>query len=176
MGSANLRFDGSLQGKKSPDRRFFGVLSAKRNKLLGACCLVLLSFSHCAAGENIRFEKRELTFEGSGVPVTITAEIARTERERERGLMFRKEIKDGEGMFFIFEKDQLLSFWMKNTLVPLSIAYISRDGVILEIRDLEPGNLRPVVSGRSCRYALEVPRGWFDREGLGPGDRLVSLP
>jgi uncharacterized membrane protein (UPF0127 family) len=90
--------------------------------------------------------------------------------------MFRKEVKDGEGMFFIFERDQVLSFWMKNTLVPLSIAYISRDGEILEIRDLEPGNLNPVVSSRSCRYALEVPEGWFGRVGIGPGDRLVSFP
>jgi uncharacterized membrane protein (UPF0127 family) len=139
-------------------------------------CLVLLSFMRCAAGDNIRFEKRELVFEGSGGPVTLMAEIARTDTQRERGFMFRKEIKDGAGMIFIFERDQILSFWMKNTFVPLSIAFISRDGVILEIRDLEPENLRPVVSGRSCRYALEVPRGWFGRAGLGPGDRLVSLP
>jgi uncharacterized membrane protein (UPF0127 family) len=104
------------------------------------------------------------------------AEVARTDGQRQRGLMFRKEVKDGEGMLFVFERDQILSFWMKNTFVPLSIAYISRDGVILEIRDLEPENLRPVVSSRSCRYALEVPRGWFNRAGLGPGDRLVSFP
>jgi uncharacterized membrane protein (UPF0127 family) len=139
------------------------------------CGLALLSCSRCAAGE-IGFEKRELGFEGSEAPVTIMAEIARTDDQRQRGFMFRKEVKDGEGMFFIFERDQILSFWMKDTFFPLSIAYISRDGVILEIRDLEPENLRPVVSSRSCRYALEVPRGWFDRAGLVPGDRLVSLP
>jgi uncharacterized membrane protein (UPF0127 family) len=141
-----------------------------------ALCLALLFFPGCAAGKNIRFEKQEMILEGSGVSAAIRAEIARTEEQRERGFMFRKEVKDGEGMFFIFEKDQIMSFWMKNTLVPLSIAYISRDGVILEIRDLEPGNLRPVVSSRSCRYALEVPGGWFGRAGLGPGDRLVSFP
>jgi uncharacterized membrane protein (UPF0127 family) len=134
--------------------------------------LCLLSFFRCSAGE-IQFEKRDLVLEGSNLSVTLKAEIARTDKQRQRGLMFRKELKDGEGMLFIFEQDQILSFWMKNTLVPLSIAYISREGVILEIRDLEPGNLRPVASSRSCRYALEVPRGWFDRAGLGPGDRLV---
>jgi uncharacterized membrane protein (UPF0127 family) len=139
-----------------------------------ALCLVLLSFSRCAAGEN--FEKQELVFEGIGGSVTIRAEIARTEDQRQRGFMFRKEVKDGEGMLFIFDRDQVLSFWMKNTLVPLSVAYISRDGVILEIRDLEPGNLRPVVSSRPCRYALEVPEGWFGRAGLGPGDRLIAFP
>jgi uncharacterized membrane protein (UPF0127 family) len=142
---------------------------------LPALCLVL-SLSSCAARENTALEKQELVLKGSDFSVTLMAEIARTEKERQRGLMFRKEIKDGEGMFFIFQRDQILSFWMKNTLIPLSLAYISRDGVILEIRDLEPENLRPVVSGRSCRYALEVPEGWFDRVGLGPGDRLVSFP
>jgi uncharacterized membrane protein (UPF0127 family) len=141
-----------------------------------ALCLVVLSFSRCAAEENVRFEKQELVLQGSGVSATVRAEIARTDTQRQRGLMFRREVKDGEGMLFVFEQDQILSFWMKNTLVPLSVAYISRDGVILEIRDLEPENLRPVVSGRSCRYALEVPRGWFDRVGLGPGDRLLSVP
>jgi uncharacterized membrane protein (UPF0127 family) len=141
-----------------------------------ALCLVSLSFSYCAAGENIEFERQDLVLEGSGFSVTIRAEIARTDKQRQQGFMFRKEVKDGEGMLFVFEKDQLLSFWMKNTLVPLSVAYISREGVILEIRDLEPGNLRPVISSRSCRYALEVPEGWFGRAGLGPGDRLVSVP
>jgi uncharacterized membrane protein (UPF0127 family) len=141
-----------------------------------ALCLLLPSFLSCASGENLRFEKRELVLEGREGPVTIRAEIARTEEQRERGFMFREEVKDGEGMLFVFDRDQVLSFWMKNTLVPLSIAYISRDGVIREIRDLEPGNLRPVVSGRSCRYALEVPRGWFGKAGVEPGNRLVSFP
>jgi uncharacterized membrane protein (UPF0127 family) len=65
-----------------------------------------------------------------------------------------------------------MSFWMKNTLVPLSIAYIANDGRILEIYDMQPGNLTPVRSSRSARYALEVPQGWFDRVGITPGDRL----
>jgi uncharacterized membrane protein (UPF0127 family) len=75
-------------------------------------------------------------------------------------------------MLFVFQSDQLLSFWMKNTLVPLSIAYISHDGRILEIYDMQPGDLNPVSSSRSVRYALEVPQGWFNRSGLGVGDRL----
>jgi uncharacterized membrane protein (UPF0127 family) len=62
---------------------------------------------------------------------------------------------------------------MKNTLIPLSIAYISSDGRILEIHDMEPRSEFPVKSGRSCRYALEVPGGWFTRAGFGVGDRLI---
>jgi len=119
-----------------------------------------------------KFEKRELTIEGKGGNVTLIAELAITPAQREQGLMYRKELKDGEGMLFVFEIDQVLSFWMKNTLVPLSIAYISHEGRILEIYDMQPQNLNPVRSSRSVRYALEVPQGWFNRVGLAPGDRL----
>jgi hypothetical protein len=61
---------------------------------------------------------------------------------------------------------------MKNTLVPLSIAFIAHNGTVLEIFDMEPGNLNPVRSSRSARYALEVPQNWFNRMGIEPGDRL----
>jgi uncharacterized membrane protein (UPF0127 family) len=117
-------------------------------------------------------EKKQLAIEAGGGSVTITAEIARTPAEQQQGYMHRKEVKDGEGMLFVNETDSVLSFWMKNTLVPLSIAFIASDGRILEIYDLEPGNLNPVRSNRSVRYALEVPQGWFDRAGIATGDRI----
>ncbi len=105
----------------------------------------------------------------------ITAEIARTEDEREKGLMFRTSLKDGNGMLFIFDADQILAFWMKNTSLPLSLAYISRDGTIKEIHDLIPRSLEGVPSEVSVRYALEVPQGYFARAGIKAGDRL-ELP
>ncbi|MDR0496725.1 MAG: DUF192 domain-containing protein [Treponema sp.] len=120
-----------------------------------------------------KFEKRELIIESRGGRVLVMAEIAGTPKQREQGLMNREELKDGEGMLFIFEKDQVLSFWMKNTLIPLSIAYIASDGRILEMYDMQPGNLDSVRSSRSARYALEVPQGWFNRAGIEPGDRLI---
>ncbi|MDR2618684.1 MAG: DUF192 domain-containing protein [Treponema sp.] len=135
-------------------------------------CLLAAAFSGCRAQGNIKFEKRDLILEGQGKTALIKAEIARTDAERARGLMYRQELKDGEGMLFIFERDEILSFWMKNTLIPLSVAYISSEGRILEIHDLEAQNLNPVRSSRSARYALEVPRGYFDRAGFGPGDRV----
>ena len=143
--------------------------SGRRSFLLSL--VIFFAFlSSCSARE--KFEKREFTIEGRGGVVRVTAEIARTDAQRQQGLMHRKELKDGEGMLFIFERDQILTFWMKNTLVPLSIAYIASDGRIVEIYDMQPGNLDPVRSSRSVRYALEVPQGWFSRTGLGPGDRL----
>jgi uncharacterized membrane protein (UPF0127 family) len=111
--------------------------------------------------------------DGSGI-VEIKAEIARTEDERNNGLMFRRKLADGEGMLFIFDRDQQLSFWMKNTLIPLSIAYIASDGRIIDIKDMQPLDLNSVQSSRSVRYALEVPQGWFGRTGIKAGD-IVRL-
>jgi len=139
-------------------------------KLLLLFVFLLGSLFSCRALE--KFDKRELVIDGKEGKVIVKAEIAATDAQRQQGLMYRKTLKDGEGMLFVFQGDQILSFWMKNTLVPLSIAYIAYDGRILEIYDMQPGNLDPVRSSRSVRYALEVPQGWFGRAGLGIGDRL----
>jgi len=107
--------------------------------------------------------------------VSLEVELARTEAERNTGLMHRTTLEDGKGMLFIFESDQVLSFWMKDTYIPLSIAYIGYDGTIIDIRDMYPRNTSPVHSSRSVRYALEVPQGWFARAGVKTGNK-VSLP
>jgi len=107
-----------------------------------------------------------------GEAVQMKAEIARTDEERGKGLMFRKKLPDGEGMIFVFERDQQLSFWMLNTYIPLSIAFIASDGRIIEIKDMQPHDEDSVKSSRSVRYALEVPQGWFDRVNIKPGDRV----
>lgn len=104
--------------------------------------------------------------------VMLTAELARSVREQQTGLMFRAKLDDGEGMLFIFERDRILSFWMKNTLIPLSIAYLDRGGVIREIHDMKAGQLNSTQSARSLRYALEVPLGWFERAGVSIGDSV----
>jgi uncharacterized membrane protein (UPF0127 family) len=140
----------------------------------------LLSFSTCAAGGNGKaqkgLEQRTLDIElAGGGRVSLEAEIAKTETERETGLMFRTELPDGTGMLFIFETDEVLSFWMKDTLIPLSIAFINYDGILLEIKDMYPRDLSSVHSSRSVRYALEVPQGWFSRAGVKAGDRIGGL-
>ncbi len=86
--------------------------------------------------------------------------------------MFREEVPEGTGMLFVFEREEILSFWMKNTYVPLSVAYADRSGRILEIHDMEPESLAPVRSSRPAQYALEVPRGYFERVGIRPGDLI----
>lgn len=107
----------------------------------------------------------------------LEAEVADEEHERQAGLMFRESLQDGQGMLFVMPSIGPAAFWMKNTKIALSLAYISREGRILEIHDLEPGNEVPVRSRfRNIAYALEVRRGWFSDMGIFPGDLVTGLP
>ncbi len=105
----------------------------------------------------------------------VKAEIAVKAEDRNRGFMERKNIPDGTGMLFIFERDQLLSFWMKNTPHPLSIAYIDSKGKIRNIFDMNPYSTDSIISTVSVRYALEVPQGWYKKNGITEGD-IVIIP
>ncbi len=107
-----------------------------------------------------------------GILVPIKVELAQTEEQRMHGYMGRKIIPEGTGMLFVFESDQILSFWMKNTPHPLSIAYITSDGRIKDIFDMKPFSLESIVSTGYVRYALEVPQGWFVRNSIDCGDFL----
>lgn len=125
---------------------------------------------------NNGLEKRNLTITKSdGTTILISAEIAKTNEDRARGYMERKKIPEGTGMLFVFERDQVLSFWMKNTPTPLSIAYIDSKGKIRDIFHMEPYCLDSIISTVSVRYALEVPQGWFEKNGIKKGDYL-NLP
>jgi len=150
----------------------FSKRIARYCKLL--CFLfVITDFAGCSPQ---KLEVREIHIERNGTALaTIKAEIARSQEERTQGLMYRKKLNDGEGMLFVFERDEILSFWMKNTVIPLSLAYIASDGRIVEIMDLRPNDLNSVKSSRSVRYALEVPQGWFSRAGVQPGDIVVLI-
>ena len=141
-----------------------------------AACAVLfaaaLFFVSCAS--DAPMEIQTLTLKRSdGSTVSVRAEMARTDAQQSRGFMKRKRIPDGTGMLFVFAKDEVLSFWMMNTPHPLSIAYIDSSGRIREIYDMTPYSLALVKSTVSVRYALEVPRGWFDRVNIKVGDTLV---
>ncbi|MBA7654407.1 hypothetical protein ES703_62285 [subsurface metagenome] len=100
-------------------------------------------------------------------------EVARTPGQRQKGLMFRQSLGEREGMLFVFETDSRLSFWMKNTPLQLSLAFISSPGEILEIVDMEPRSLKSVRSKRSARYALELQLGTFTEIGAGVGDTVL---
>ena len=108
-----------------------------------------------------------------GTEFIVAAEIAEKTEDRNHGFMERKNIPDGTGMLFVFEKDQILSFWMKNTPHPLSIAYIDSKGKIRNIFDMTPYSTASIISTVSVRYALEVPQGWYKKNGITEGDTVV---
>jgi len=108
--------------------------------------------------------------------VEVLVEVAKTEDEKSRGLMYRTSLEEGKGMLFVFDYDQKAAFWMKNTSIPLSLAYVAKDGTITQILDLVPYSEEPRSSVRSVRYALEVPKGWFAKVGIKEGDKLEIPP
>lgn len=106
---------------------------------------------------------------------TYTAYVAADDRTRQIGLMntTRAELPDDRGMIFVFETDQPLSFWMRNTIIPLDIAYIRSDGIIVKTYTMEPLNEMGYPSIEAARYALEVNAGQFAQWGIVAGDRVV---
>jgi uncharacterized membrane protein (UPF0127 family) len=109
--------------------------------------------------------------------VKLRAELADTESKKERGLMFRQFLPENSGMLFIFDPPTQAAFWMKNTRIPLSIAFVDNQGRILEIRSMKPFDETPIWSvSNAVAYALEVSEGWFDRHGIRTGTRIFGIP
>jgi uncharacterized protein len=100
----------------------------------------------------------------------VVAELALTPVQVATGMMFRKDMGEDEGMLFVFGQPHRTSFYMKNTLIPLTCAYIDSEGVVTEIHDLEPKNETPVpAKSDKIQYVLEMNRGWFDKNKIGVG-------
>ena len=106
----------------------------------------------------------------------ITAEIAATDPARTRGLMFRQSLPTNHGMLFIFDYKAVHCMWMRNTLIPLSVAFIEDDGTIVNVLDMQPHDERSYCAKQPVRYALEMTQGWFEKKGIGPGAKLGRLP
>jgi uncharacterized protein len=107
--------------------------------------------------------------------VKLKAEVAADNNSRMIGLMNRFSLKPDNGMIFVFAESQPLGFWMKNTFVPLSIAYIDSKGVIINILDMKPHDETAHPSKAPALYALEMKQGWFKEHGIVAGDKLVGL-
>ncbi len=105
----------------------------------------------------------------------ITAELAVTPSARERGLMHRDTLPDDHGMLFVYAEPERICMWMKNTPIPLSVAFLDGRGEIINIADMRPLSLDIHCAARPARYALEMTRGWFGRRGLSPGTRINGL-
>ena len=121
----------------------------------------------------------EVTFKTSSVKVAshpLKVEVAADEPQRMQGLMFRKSLGREDGMLFIFDEPAYHSMWMKNTLIPLSVAFIDRDGVILNILDMEPQTLDGHMAAGPAVYAIETNKGWYAAKKVKAGDKVTGLP
>ena len=106
----------------------------------------------------------------------ISAEVAQSPQERATGLMLRQSMPANQGMLFVFEQAEQQCFWMKNTLIPLDIAFVAGDGTIINIEHMKPLSLDNHCSTKPVRMALEMNEGWFARKGVSAGSRLSGKP
>jgi uncharacterized protein len=131
--------------------------------------------SSASAATSPAITSRTMTVTGNGRTVSLTVELAYTEAQRERGLMSREHLADDAGMLFVFAANTDIGFWMKDTLIPLDIAYLDAIGHVLEIKHGKPLDETVLTPSRQYRYTLEVAGGWFERHGLAVG-ATVALP
>ena len=143
-------------------------------RLAGIAMMLGATAFHAAAqeGPQPRLQTIDLT---AGMHV-IKTELALTTQQQMIGMMWRTEMANHEGMLFVYDQPDKRCFWMRNTLVPLSIAFLADDGSIVNIADMKPRNEQSHCSAQPVRYALEMRQGWFDKRGLKPGFKLRGKP
>jgi uncharacterized protein len=141
-------------------------------RLLGAATALLV---HIACAAQDAPQKLPAISLGAGMHL-IRAEVAQTPEQRAIGLMHRKTMPANDGMLFVFDEAGQQCFWMKNTLLPLSIAFIADDGSIVNIADMQPLALDSHCSAKPVRYVLEMNQGWFAKRGIKAGTKLRGQP
>lgn len=143
-------------------------LAASRVLVLAAACLALPAAAQRAGA----LPTTTIKVAGQALRVEVVA----NDEDRARGLMFREKLGRDDGMLFVFPELAYHSMWMKNTLIPLSVAFLDRDGVILNILDMEPHSLDSHMSAGPALYAVETNRGWFAARKVKAGDKVTGLP
>jgi hypothetical protein len=141
----------------------------KKSLALAAAALALSVFAQEAQMNLPRVQLK------AGMHV-IDAQVAATTEQRMTGLMYRKEMPQHEGMLFVFDYPMQQCFWMKNTLLPLSVAFIHDDGTIANIEEMQPQTLDSHCSAKPVRYVLEMNKGWFAKRGIKAGAKLEGKP
>ena len=131
-----------------------------------------LGLATTAALSQQKFNSTSLT---AGMYI-IKAEVAANEAERQQGLMFREKMAANEGMVFIFDTPAAVCMWMKNTLLPLSVAFLDDEGKIINIEDMKPKTTDTHCAKKQARYALEMNLGWFKQKNIKPGTVISGLP
>ncbi len=146
-------------------------------RYLASCFLVVTALSantpvFAQQGPQAPLPTTRLT---AGIHV-ITAEIAANFQSQIIGLMFRESLKPNHGMLFVYPDRTTHCFWMRNTVIPLSVAFLDDDGTIVNIADMAPKSENHHCASRPVRYGLEMEQGWFAKRGLAPGAKIAGLP
>jgi hypothetical protein len=147
------------------------VMTQIKNVIVAAA----LACAFAAWGQDAAQPKLRTVKLNAGMHV-IQAEVAYTPQQLSTGLMFRREMGQKEGMLFVYDEPAVHCFWMKNTVLPLSIAFIGDDGTVVNIADMQPQTLDSHCSARPVRFALEMNQGWFAQRGIKPGFKLGGAP
>jgi uncharacterized membrane protein (UPF0127 family) len=143
------------------------------NRIRTLAAAGLIALAPCAfAQQGETFGNTKLTI---GINI-IHAEVAATSGQREQGLMFRKSMAPNDGMVFLFEKPQGVCMWMRNTLIPLSVAFIGADGRIVNIEEMKAQTDDSHCAKKDVPFALEMNSGWFAQNHLKPGVKVEGLP
>jgi len=137
-----------------------------------ACFVAPALFAIAAIASAAELPVITLTVKGQ----KIVAEVVSTPEQRAKGLMNRFSLQPDHGMLFVFEQPQPLGFWMKNTYIPLSIAFVDPTGRIVNIEDMKPQDETTHWSRGFALYAVEMKQGWFVAKGINPGDVINGLP
>ena len=146
--------------------------AAARRALAAAVLCGVQASTHAQSGPQPRLATLPIT---AGMYI-IQAELAITPEQQATGMMFRREMGTNEGMLFVNDDSGVRCFWMKNTLLPLSIAFIGDDGTIVNIAEMAPRSEESHCSAKPVRYALEMPQGWFSKRGIKAGFKLGGRP
>ena len=147
----------------------------RRRVLAGSILLAGLALSATAWAQNGPQPRLRTVDLGAGMHV-IRVELAVTPDQQQTGMMFRKEMGPNEGMLFVNEVAGVRCFWMRNTLIPLTIAFIEDDGTIVNLADMKPRSEESHCSLKPVRFALEMNQGWFAKRGIKPGFKLRGAP
>ena len=149
----------------------------RRSSVLAALALVLLGWMAGRPGWAQQVPQPRLpTVQLQAGMHNIVAELAQTPQQQQIGMMMRTEMAAHEGMLFVFDEVAPRCFWMKNTLLPLSIAFIEDDGTVVNIAEMKPRSEASHCSDKPVRYALEMNQGWFSKRAIKAGFRLKGPP
>ena len=146
-------------------------------KKLGLHALVLMSLLATAPISPMASAQQRLPIATINIGIhLIQAELAIADEERAQGLMFREKMGQNEGMVFRFSSAREVCMWMKNTPLPLSVAFIDESGGIINIEDMQPHSTAEHCSKKPVRFVLEMNQGWFAKKGLKSGSKITGQP